>query len=158
MRKRLGVLGICIAAAALTVGVALPAAGSSTSTGSHQKFRVTATLTEAAQLDLGTTGPSLGDEIVFTGKLLRGGHQIGHQGGTCTTVSVLRQEAQCVATYSLDAGRITAQTLIVLGSPARYQAAITGGTGSYAGAEGVIHVRPATATNPNGTLTFDLKD
>jgi hypothetical protein len=157
MRKRLGVLGISIAAAAVTVGVALPAAGSSGSAGSQHRFRVTATLTEGAQLDLGTTGPSLGDEIVFTGKLLQGGHQTGHQGGTCTTVSMQRHEAECLATYSFRGGRITAQTVIVLGSPKRYQAAVTGGTGRYAGAEGVVHVRPATATNPNGTLTFDLE-
>jgi hypothetical protein len=35
--------------------------------------------------------------------------------------------------------------------------AITGGTGSYQGAEGQIHTRPATATNPNGILTFHLE-
>jgi hypothetical protein len=158
MRKRLGILGISIAAVALTLGVALPAAGSSRSADRDHTFRVTATLTEAAQLDLGTAGPSLGDEIVFTGKLLQGGHQIGHQGGTCTTVSMQRHEAQCVATYSFRAGQITGQTVIVLGSPARYQGAITGGTGRFTGAEGVVHVRPATATNPTGTLTFDLED
>src|SRR5690242_12250169 len=93
MRKRLGVLGVSIAAAALTVGVALPAAGSSRSAHSDQAFRVIATVTEVAQLDLGATGPSLGDEIVFTGKLLQGGRAIGHQGATCTTVSMQRHEA-----------------------------------------------------------------
>jgi hypothetical protein len=156
MRKRVGVLGISIAATALTVGVALPAAGSSSH--SDHTFRVTATVTELAQLDLGATGPSLGDEIVFSGKLLKSGHEIGHQGATCTTVSVQRHEAQCLATYSFGNGQVTAQALIVLGSPTPYDGAVTGGTGRYNGAEGVVHVLPATATNPNGILTFDLSD
>lgn len=158
MSKQLGVLGAAIAAAALVVGVAIPAAGSSGHTGNHSTFRVTATVTEVSQIDLGATGPSLGDEIVFSGKLLQGGHQVGHQGAVCTTVSRQRHEAQCIATYSFRGGQITAQTLFILGSPAPYEVAITGGTGSYEGAEGQIHVRPATPTNPNGTLTFHLED
>jgi hypothetical protein len=158
MRQRLSVLGISIAVAAVTVGVALPAAGSSSHSDRHHALRVTATVTELAQLDLGAKGPSLGDEIVFTGKLLRGGHEIGHQGATCTTVSMQRHEAQCVATYWFGSGQVTAQALIVLGDPTPYDGAVTGGTGRYTGAEGVVHVRPATATNPNGVLTFALSE
>ena len=115
-----------------------------------------ATVTEGTQIDLGASGPSLGDELVFSGLLLQGGHQIGHQGGVCTTVSMARNEAQRIATYSFGGGQITAQTLIILNSPAPYLVAITGGTGIYQGAEGQIHVRPATATNPNGILIFHL--
>ena len=158
MGKRLGVLSVMIAAAAVVVGVAIPAAGSSGHHGQQRTFRVTATVSEGTQIDLGAKGPSLGDELVFSGPLLQGGHQIGHQSGVCTTVSMARQEAQCIATYSFRGGQITAQTVIVLNSPAPYLVAITGGTGSYQGAEGQIHVRPATATNPKGILTFQLED
>lgn len=157
MGKRLGILSTVIAAAALVVGVAIPAASSSGHTGTQHTFRVTATVTEISQIDLGATGPSLGDEIVFSGKLLQRGHQVGHQGAVCTTVSLQRHEAQCIATYSFRGGQITAQALIILGSPTPYLVAITGGTGSYLGAEGQIHTRPATPTNPNGILTFQLQ-
>ena len=105
-----------------------------------------------------TKGPSLGDEIVFSGKLLQGGQQVGHQGAVCTTVSLQRQEAQCNATYSFGGGQITAQAVFILNSAAPYDVAITGGTGNYEGAKGEIHVLPATATNPNGILTFHLQD
>jgi hypothetical protein len=119
---------------------------------------VIATMTEVSQIDLGAKGPSLGDEIVFAGNLLQSGHQVGHQGGVCTTVSLKRQEAQCIATYSFGGGQITAQALIRLGGTAPYLVAITGGTGRYDGAEGQIHVRPATPANPRGILTFYLED
>lgn len=156
MGKRLGIFGIAIGAATLVVGVAIPAAASSDHAGQDGTFRVTATVTEVSQIDLGATGASLGDEIVFTGKLLQGDHEVGHQGAVCTTVSLQRQEAQCVATYSFGGGQITAQSLVILGSPDAYDVAVTGGTGRYRNAAGEIHVLPATATNPNGTLTFHL--
>jgi len=158
MGKKLGVLITALAVAALVVGVAIPAAGSSGQVGTDRAFRVTATVTEVSQIDLGAPGPSLGDEIVFSGKLLQGGQQIGHQGAVCTTVSLQRQEAQRIATYSFGGGQITAQALFILGSAAPYEVAITGGTGKCGGAKGEIHVRPATPTNPNGILTFQLKD
>ena len=158
MGKKLAVLSTAIAVAALVVGIAIPAAGSSGQAGNDRTFRVTATLTEASQIDLGATGPSLGDEIVFSGPLVQGGQQIGHQGAVCATVSLQRQEAQCTTTYSFSGGQITAQAVFILGSPAPYDVAITGGTGKYEGAKGEIHVLPATPTNPNGTLTFHLED
>src|SRR5690349_19341728 len=156
MGKRVFVLGTAVALAALTIGVALPASGSSRHPDRSHTFRVTATVTEVSQIDLGAKGSSLGDEIVFSGKLLRRGTEVGHQGATCTTVSMQRQEAQCDATYSLPGGQITAQAVFVLGSPAPYSVAVTGGTGRYRSAEGTLRVRPATETNPNGILTFHL--
>ena len=158
MGRQIGVVSTVIAASALAVGVAIPAAGSSSHAAKDNTFRVTATVTEVSQIDLGAQGPSLGDEIVFSGKLLQGGHQVGHQGAVCTTVSMQRHEAQCTATYSFRGGQITAQALVILGSPAPYTVSITGGTGTYQGAEGQVHVRPATPTNPNGLLTFHLED
>lgn len=158
MGKKLGVLGTVIAGAALVVGVAIPAAGSSGQAGKDRTFTVTATVTEESQIDLGAPGPSLGDEIVFSGPLVQGGHQVGHQGAVGATVSLQRHEAQFIATYSLGGGQITAQAVVILGSAAPYEVAITGGTGKYEGAKGEIHVIPATPTNPNGILTFHLED
>ena len=156
MGKRLGVLGAIIAVAALVVSVVTPAWGSSSNNPQHQAIRVVAIVTELNLVAVSSKGPSLGDEIVFAEKLLQGGKQVGHEGAVCTTVSLERQEAQCVATYSFGGGQITAQALITLDSTAPYAGAITGGTGKYEGAKGEVHV--ATVSNTEGILTFDLQD
>jgi hypothetical protein len=93
---------------------------------------------------------------VFTGQLLQGDTEVGHQAGVCTVTSLQRNEAQCNATYSLRGGQITAQALITLGSSAPYAAAITGGSGKYQGAEAEVLVQPVSATR--GMLTFHLED
>jgi hypothetical protein len=71
---------------------------------------------------------------------------------------VQRNEAQCLATYSLSGGQITGQALIVLGDPTPYAVAITGGSGKYEGVRGGVLVDPASATEPQGVLTFHLQN
>jgi hypothetical protein len=156
MGRRLCVLGAAISLAALAVGVVGPALGSSGDDDKHRTFRVTAVITELSFVDVGDQGASLGDEIVFSNKLLKGGKEVGHEGAVCTTVSLERQEAQCIATFSFQGGQITAQALVRLGDPAPYAVAITGGTGKYEGAEGEIRVRPVSETS--GIHIFRLED
>jgi hypothetical protein len=60
-------------------------------------------------VDVGDEGASLGPEIVFSNKLLKGGQEVGHEGAVCTTVSLVRNEAQCIATFSFQGGQITAR-------------------------------------------------
>ena len=155
MGKRLGALGAVIAVVALAVGIALPAAGSTGNATQDQTIRVTAVTTEQKLLDLGGPGFSLGNEIVFSQKLLQGANQVGHDGSVCTEVSVARQEAQCIATYSFPGGQITAQALVIFGSTAPYDGSITGGTGKYEGAKGELHVQNVSPTE--GILTFHLE-
>ena len=155
MGKRLGILGAAIAVAALVAGLVTPAWGSSGNNSQHQAIRVVAIVTELNLVPVSSKGPSLGDEIVFSQNLLQGGNQVGHAGAVCTTVSLERQEAQCVATYSFGGAQITAQALITLGSTAPYAGAITGGTGKYDGAAGEVHVTPVSGKE--GNLTFDLQ-
>ncbi len=155
MGKRLGALGAVIAVLALAVGIALPALGSTGHAAQHQIIRVTAVVTELKVLDLGGTGFSLGNEIVFSEKLLQGANQLGHAGAVCTEVSVVRQEAQCIATYSFPGGQITGQALVILNSTAPYVGSITGGTGKYEGAKGELHVQTLSPTE--GILTFHLE-
>ena len=154
MFKRFGALSVAIAVVALAVGVAIPAAASSRAAHEHPTIRVVAIITELSLVDVGDKGPSLGDEIVFSSKLLQDGNQVGHQGAVCTTVSLERQEAQCIATYSFSGGQITGRALVILGSKAPYDVSITGGSGKYEGAEGEVHVQPVSDTE--GILTFDL--
>ena len=97
MGKRLGLLGAVIAVLALVVGAAIPALGSSSQgagstasghTDKRQTIRVTAVFTEFdASIDVGAPGFSLGDEVVFSGNLLRNGEQVGRVGVVCTFVS-----------------------------------------------------------------------
>ena len=155
MGKRLGALGAVIAVLALAVGIALPAAGSTGNAAQDQTIRVTAVTTEQKLLDLGGPGFALGNEIVFSQKLLQGANQVGHDGSVCTEVSVARQEAQCIATYSFPGGQITAQALVIFGSTAPYDGSITGGTGKYEGAKGELHVQNVSPTE--GILTFHLE-
>ena len=155
MGKRLGALGAVIAVLALAVGIALPALGSTGHAAQHQTIRVTAVVTELKLLDLGGTGFSLGNELVFSEKLLQGANQLGHAGAVCTEVSVARQEAQCITTYSFPGGQITAQALVIFGSTAPYDGSITGGTGKYEGAKGELHVQSVSPTE--GILTFHLE-
>jgi hypothetical protein len=156
MGKRLGALSVAIAVVALAVGVVSPAAGSWGDAAKDRTIRVVAIITELNLVDVDPQGPSLGDEIVFSNKLLKGGNQVGHEGAVCTTVSLERQEAQCIATFWFRDGQITAQGLVSLGSKAPYALAITGGSGKYEGAEGELHVRPVSETQ--GILTLHLED
>jgi type II secretory pathway pseudopilin PulG len=153
MGKRLALLGTAIALVALAVGAIGPAWGSAKDKAKQTTFTVEALTTEQH-----VEGTALGDQIVFTTQLLKGDTEVGHQGGVCTVTSVARGEAQCIATYAFRGGQITGQALIRLGDPAPYAVAITGGSGEYQGVEGEIRVRPASATQPRGILTFHLKD
>jgi hypothetical protein len=73
----------------------------------------------------------------------------------CTTVSVARGGARCVATYSLRGGQITGRRWLRLVTPAPYFTAITGGAGKYQGAEGAIRV---ARLRTEGILTFHVED
>ena len=168
--KRLGLLGAVIAVMALVVGAVSPALGSSSrgsaSTASGhakgQTLRVTAVFTEFdASIDVGAPGFSLGDEVVFSGNLLRNGQQVGRVGVVCTFVSTAnpaRVEAQCPTTSILPGGQITTQGTIVNRS-LNFTLPITGGSGRYLGASGQVVSRDvSTPTQPQVELTFYLED
>jgi hypothetical protein len=155
MSRRLGVLSAAIAVVALAVGVVTPALGSSGDDDDQRTIRVVSVLEEEAFVDLGEEGESVGDQFVFTSRLLKGGEEVGHDGVVCTITSLERQEAQCVATAWFDDGQITAQALVSFAEdpPA---VPITGGSGKYKGAEGEIHIRPVSETKE--VLIFRLEE
>jgi len=170
MGKRLGVVGMVIAVAALVVGAVSPALGSSSSGsapassghGDEQTIRVLAVFTEFdANIDVGAPGFSLGDEVAFSGNLLRHGKQVGRVGVVCTFVSTQnadRVEAQCPGTAILPGGQITVQGVIVNRS-LNFTLPITGGSGRYDRAQGQLVARDvSTPTQPQVELTFHLED
>jgi Allene oxide cyclase barrel like domain len=169
MGKRLGIVGAVIAVVALVVGAAIPALGSSgqgsASTASghadSQTIRVLAVFTEFdAGIDVGAAGFSLGDEVVFSGYLLRDGKQVGRVGVVCSFVSTAnadRVEAQCPTTSILPGGQITTQGTIVNRS-LNFTLPITGGSGRYQGAGGQVVSRDlSTPTQPQVELTYQLQ-
>jgi hypothetical protein len=155
MGKWVGAVGATIVLVALAVSAVTPALGSSGDDDERQTMRVVSVTTEEEFLDLGAEGFSLGDEFVFSSKLLKGGNQVGHAGVVCTITSVEREEAQCLATAWFRGGQITAQGLIA-GEAQTFVVPITGGSGKFEGAEGVVHSRQVSDTKE--ILTFRLSD
>ena len=169
--KRPGIAGAVIAVMALVVGAVSPALGSSSQkaaataashTGNSQTLRLTAVFTEFdPNIDLGAPGFSLGDEVVFSGNLLRNGAQVGRIGVVCSFVSTAnpdRVEAQCPTTSILPGGQITTQGTIVNRS-LNFTLPITGGSGRYLGVGGQVVSRDvSTPTQPQVELTYQLEN
>lgn len=97
--------------------------------------RYRAVTIEASEVDHGESGPSLGDQLVFSDSLRRGGNPIGYNGGVCTLTTLTRGQYLCVSTARFK-GKGTIAGQFFLGSSERVEIAITGGTGQYRGAEG----------------------
>jgi hypothetical protein len=108
-------------------------------------------------LDLGDPGPRAGDTQVFLDDVQRDGRTVGTSAGSCTvtTISESRLAAACSATLLLPEGSLTTQGAFdedPATGPAGYTWAVTGGTGSYAGAAGEV-----VGTFRAGTDTVDLE-
>jgi hypothetical protein len=115
--------------------------------------RVLSINTEESFVDADPSGPSLGDEYVFTSDLTRHGQSVGHTGVVCTMTSVVREESQCLGTAYLRWGQITVQGLIA-GEPDEFELAVTGGTGAFEGAGGTLVV--TELPNGSGGVTREL--
>jgi allene oxide cyclase-like protein len=139
-----------------------------TGTKGHSKkvqiIDLTTRTAQEADLDLGATGPSLGDRFVFSDNVFRGTKKVGMTGGECT---VTRQEpnpvppgqeptsvvANCVATVQLPKGQVTLQGLVTFSEEAgnSFTVAITGGTGAYSTAHGKATITESEDENgPEG--------
>jgi hypothetical protein len=113
-------------------------------------------VTELNAVDVAPAGASLGDQVVFSEKLLVGARHVGHEGAVCTAVSLERNEYLCIATFSFGDGQISAQGLVLFGNPAPYAVPITGGSGKYQGAAGELRVTPVSAAA--GIQTLHVKN
>ena len=116
------------------------------------------------QLDLGDSGFSIGDEIVFADNLLsaKGGANVGTDGGACTVVRVddatsATGALQCPVTLSLHDGRLFTVGLVHLANGAlsgTQTVAVSGGTGEFRGAQGELAIKFLTPTEANYTITL----
>lgn len=160
MRKNLK-LGLLVAFLLAVVSLPAAAAPSATRSGDSkvEVIRLTSITVQEADLDLGEPGESLGDQFVFTDDLFRGGEKVGILGVVCTGVRSEPDSSsiQCVGTAELPKGQITVQGLITFseateGEP--FEIAITGGTGKYRTAHGVVTIREVSETEE--ILTFRI--
>jgi hypothetical protein len=93
-------------------------------------------LDHAQVVDNAPQGRSAGDVLVFTEQLLDArGRRIGSDAATCTVL--FDERSLCTGTYLLPGGQVMVQ-LIQPGPTGTYTQAITGGTGHYARARGVV--------------------
>jgi hypothetical protein len=147
-----------VAIAVLALGPAVASAHS----GKNRTLRLVAIQDQSETLDLGTPGPSLGDELVFSEVLRQNGREVGTSGVVCTVTSVeVPYEVltyNCVATLSLRRGQITLQALIeVQGADdmGPWDIAITGGTRAFRSAGGDGTYRQLSETRALYRLSLD---
>lgn len=142
--------------AIVAVGVLVPGSAIASANGGKKTLKIKATEKQIEFLDLGTPGPSLGDELVLSERLFIRGRDVGESGVVCVvTQAVPPYEVltfHCVATLSLlKKGQITLQGLIEIqgeNDPGPFLMAITGGTGKFRGAGGEATVREVSAGPP----------
>jgi hypothetical protein len=104
-------------------------------------------------------------KTVFSDDLLtsRNGSTVGFDGGVCTVVRVTDAKAQtgtlqCVVTFQLGNRQIASQGLVELTNghlTGTQTAAITGGTGPFATADGTVAVQFLSDTEAN--ITFVIR-
>jgi hypothetical protein len=142
--------------ALVTVGALALGAGPAAAKGHHGKLTIKAQskLDQIRVVDNAPTGDSPGDMLVFTEKLYNArGKQIGSDSATC--VRLFDQTSLCTGFYKLRGGRLMVQLEQPgLTGTLTYDQAITGGTGRFEGARGIVRVAQA----PSGDrFTFKIR-
>jgi hypothetical protein len=93
-------------------------------------------------VDVGAKGASPGDTIFFRETLIRNGRRTGGSEVMCVTVS--SNAGRCYGTLRLGGGTLEASGGTHFGG--RFNLPIVGGTGTYAGASGVLMVIAVSKT------------
>lgn len=153
---RLGGVAALLLALLSLPAAAAPSAARSSDDGDVEVIRVTEKFVQDNFLDLGEPGDSLGDQFIFGHDLFRQGKKVGTDGGIGTIVrleSMVSATLQFTATSQLPKGQITVQGLVTFtDGPSTFKLAITGGTGRYRDASGVLIVEQVSETESH--LTF----
>jgi hypothetical protein len=166
MRSKL-VLGAILALVLAITSVSLAFASGDKGDQHRDKVRVlhlTLTNSHETDLDLGDSGPSVGDRFSVFGDLVRNNKRVGVAGYECVTLLFrpgpdpagppAAATDQCTGTLSLPKGQITVQGLVDRTGPVPITIAITGGTGAYRTAHGEFQT---SGPNAQGDEPFTLK-
>jgi hypothetical protein len=106
-----------------------------------------------AFVDLGAPspqGPDIGDVVAFTQTLTRGGKQVGLAHVAAIVVDHKRHLSQANGTLQIPGGTVEVAGTVTMTS--RFTLAVTGGTGRYTGARGVLKFH-----NDHGRQLLKLK-
>jgi hypothetical protein len=154
----IGTTVLAAGAGAAAVLAATAPATAETTAATTGSFTVRAHQGSEANIDLGSSGFSAGDQDLITSALTRNGHHVGRLVGSCTTVRVGKTADQlCEFVLRLGKGQITASGTVRSGpsGPGTFALPIVGGTGRYQGAGGQIAV---TATDgPSFPIQVSLR-
>ncbi len=103
-----------------------------------KNLQVTTTATAINDfVDIGPSGPSPGDIYVFVEDVFdTADTRIGSADGRCNLIDPARARFECAIVTNVSGGSITTEGILVNQPGATSTGAITGGTGSYAGAKG----------------------
>ena len=160
-------------AASGTIGVAVASQGNqarAASTLRYYAFDINKGTTDPGFIPVAGTDPStfaqgdeliINDQVTVTRKQGSGYPIVGFDSGVCTLTRVPEKNAEqtlgnCVVTVAWKDGSLTVQGVVLFKSqePQSAELAVTGGTGSFAGAAGVVDV---AFTKSRKILTFKLK-
>jgi hypothetical protein len=154
-----GASALAAAASALVLCSGAAAQGPATLTFKELDQGSTFGFVDNAPLSKSTGEPSasLGDSIVFTNPLVdSGGKRIGRLYAHCTAVVAAaranRASFACEGIAVLGDGSLTFQAFLARAG-ARVHGVVTGGTGNYANAHGILDSRP-TKSGANDTVTL----
>jgi hypothetical protein len=163
---------LVVLALALTLGavsLVSNAAGGGTQDSKTLVIDLTSRTAQEADLDLGATGPSIGDRFVFSDDLFRGGQKVGISGVECIAVRSQPSPVppgqeptsltiSCVGTLRLPEGQVTVQGLVTFSeeSGPSFDLAITGGTGAYRTAHGQLTVTEGEDEDAPDQLRLEL--
>ncbi|MFF8278661.1 hypothetical protein ACF05T_21505 [Streptomyces lateritius] len=158
--RRIGALGACVAAA-VAFSAPFPASAAPAAESVFTLYSKEVPSGESGQTD---QPPEVGDSFSFAGDLYRakGGEKVGRDGVTCTVVRAGQAggDLHCVGTFVLTgepAGQLTGQALVPFDpsdeQPASFDVAITGGTGDFKDARGVVR---STADGDHERLDFRI--
>jgi hypothetical protein len=154
MRGRLGFIttaALLLAVASVTVAGASSPKSSAADAKAVEVIRLETRVLQQAELDLGETGPSQGDQQVFTDNVFSNGRKVGQASGvaTITYFAENRTQVQLLITLSLPKGQISHHGVLTFApAPQPTFVAITGGTGAYRTAHGQTRVE----VNENGAV------
>ena len=106
-------------------------------------------------IDLAAKGDSVGDMLVFANKVFDAANkvQVGTDQGYCIR-TVVGKSWECFWTLTLKAGQITVAG--PFSDTGDSLLAVTGGTGTYAGAKGSMKLHPRDATPTGYDFVYDL--
>jgi hypothetical protein len=143
MRRTLVMLGIAIASSLAAAGWA----HGSSDISAPQTLHLVSVIEQGTLLDLGPSGPSLGDEQVASGGLRHGGQEVGRFSFVCTWTGIHPQYANelCRGAGRIAGGQITFEGLTRTDRD-HHVWAVTGGTGTYRNARGQVRIADLSGT------------